>query len=239
MALLHIAYERLLTRDPQRGDDRALRRGGPPPRTAALRGPLVRPAGADAARRAAALGRARGRRRGRARAAARRRPDDPRHARRRAELRPRAPEHGAKRHRVHGNRPHRAARRQDQRHHGRADGCSRGSGTSCEPRALGRARRCDGSRTRCGQFLHADDAELLPYDLQATLLHARPPARGGHPRRRGARRGDREARGDRGDRRPQTRTFTPRSSGSSARSDARSTRAARATTRSPPRSVST
>ncbi len=37
-------------RDPQRGDARAVRRARPPARAAALRGPLVRPAGADAAR---------------------------------------------------------------------------------------------------------------------------------------------------------------------------------------------
>ena len=46
-------------RDPQRGDARALRRRRPAARPAALRGPLVRRAGADAARRAAALGRGR------------------------------------------------------------------------------------------------------------------------------------------------------------------------------------
>ncbi len=50
-------------RDPQRGDARALRRGGPPARPPALRGSLVRRSGSDAARRAAALGRGRGDRR--------------------------------------------------------------------------------------------------------------------------------------------------------------------------------
>ena len=59
MALLHIAYERLLTAIHNEGDDRALRRGRAPARPPALRGPLVRRAGADAARRAAALGRGR------------------------------------------------------------------------------------------------------------------------------------------------------------------------------------
>ena len=59
MALLHIAYERLLTAihneaTLERYADEG-RRLGP----AALRGPLVRRAGADAARRAAALGRRR------------------------------------------------------------------------------------------------------------------------------------------------------------------------------------
>ena len=57
MALLQIAYERLAQRDPQRGHARLVPRGGPPARPAAVRGPLVRPAGADAARVAAALGR--------------------------------------------------------------------------------------------------------------------------------------------------------------------------------------
>ena len=44
-------------RDPQRGHHRELPRRGPPPRPAALRGPLARPAVAHAARVAAALGR--------------------------------------------------------------------------------------------------------------------------------------------------------------------------------------
>ena len=47
-------------RDPQRGDARALRRRGPAARPAAVRGPLVRRAGADAARRAEAMGRGAG-----------------------------------------------------------------------------------------------------------------------------------------------------------------------------------
>ena len=51
-------------RDPQRGHARVVPRGGPPARPPAVRGPLVRPAGADAARVAAALGRPRGHRRG-------------------------------------------------------------------------------------------------------------------------------------------------------------------------------
>ena len=103
-------------RDPQRGDARALRRRGPPARAPALRGPLVRRAGADAARCAAALGRARSSRRGDDRAAPRRRLHDPRHARRGAHLRPGAAEHGAQRDRVHRRRPDRPARRADQRH---------------------------------------------------------------------------------------------------------------------------
>ena len=59
LALLHIAYERLRHRDPQREHDRELPHDGPPPRPAALRGPLVRPAEPDAARAAACAGSAR------------------------------------------------------------------------------------------------------------------------------------------------------------------------------------
>ena len=33
-------------------------------------------------------------------------------------------------------------------------------------------------------FLRADDAELLPYDCEATAIHAQPPARGRPARRR-------------------------------------------------------
>ena len=60
-------------RDPQRGQHRQLPHDGPPPRPAALRGPLVRPAGAHAARPAAALRRLRDHRRGRRAPAPRRR----------------------------------------------------------------------------------------------------------------------------------------------------------------------
>ena len=49
-------------RDPQRGDDRQLPHDGPPARAAALRGPLVRSAVADAAPEPAELDRARGQR---------------------------------------------------------------------------------------------------------------------------------------------------------------------------------
>ena len=73
MALLCIAYERLVTAHPQRGDDRQLPHDGPPPRPAALRGPLVRPAGADAARAVQRWVGARRHRRGHGAAAPRRR----------------------------------------------------------------------------------------------------------------------------------------------------------------------
>src|SRR5439155_25156355 len=155
--------------DPQRGHDRAVRRRGPPARPAALRGPLVRPAGADAARRAAALGRGGGQRRGDGRAAARRRLHDPRHAGRRAVLQHRAALDGAERNPVHGVRPDRPARGEDQRHHRRA----------ADPRRAGVravtlwAGRVEGKLApEAWAFLLADDAELLPYDVEATLLHA-------------------------------------------------------------------
>ncbi len=79
MALLHIAYERLLTAIHNEATLEQYARGRPAARAAALRGPLVRPAGADAARLAAALGRGGRHRRGDDRAAPRRRLHDPRH----------------------------------------------------------------------------------------------------------------------------------------------------------------
>ena len=82
MALLHIGVRATAERDPQRGDARALRRRRPPARPAALRGPLVRGAGADAAGVAAALGGCARVRQRDDRAAARRRLHDPRHTRR-------------------------------------------------------------------------------------------------------------------------------------------------------------
>ena len=57
MALLLHRLRAAGQRDPQRGHPRQLPHRGPPARPAALRGPLARPAGADAARVAAALGR--------------------------------------------------------------------------------------------------------------------------------------------------------------------------------------
>ena len=59
MALLHIAYERLLTAIHNEATLEQYAERRPAARAAALRGPLVRPAGADAARLAPALGRAR------------------------------------------------------------------------------------------------------------------------------------------------------------------------------------
>ena len=110
MALLHIAYERLLsaihneaTLERYAVDGRRLGRllyegRWFDPQALMLREALQR----WVARR--------GHRRGDDRAAARRRLHDPRDARRVAHLRPRAAEHGAERDRVHGGRPHRPAR---------------------------------------------------------------------------------------------------------------------------------
>ena len=50
MALLHIAYERLLSRDPQREHARSVRHARPPPRPPALRGQVVRSRGAACSR---------------------------------------------------------------------------------------------------------------------------------------------------------------------------------------------
>ena len=76
MALLHIVYERLLSRDPQREHARPLRDARPPARPPALRGQVVRSRGVPAQGRPHALGRAERHRRGHARAAPRRRLHD-------------------------------------------------------------------------------------------------------------------------------------------------------------------
>ena len=153
---------------------------------------------------------------------------------------PGAAEHGAQRDRVHGRRSHRAARGEDQRHHRRAQ-AARGTGLDTVRRSHdpGPAASSRSSRPRSGTSCTRDDAELLPYDLQGTLLHAQPPARGGHSRRRRARGGRRETGGDRGDRSCTTRTCIRRSSGNSATSAGRSMPDARATIRSRPHSAST
>ena len=79
MALLHIAYERLVNAIHNEATIDNYRDDGPAARAPALRGPLVRSAGRDAAREPAALGGERRHRRGRAGAAPRRRLLDPRH----------------------------------------------------------------------------------------------------------------------------------------------------------------
>ena len=76
MALLHIAYERLLVGDPQREHARPVLHARAPARAPAVRGQVVRPRGDAAQGRAHALGRAERHRRGDARAAPRRRLHD-------------------------------------------------------------------------------------------------------------------------------------------------------------------
>ncbi len=169
MALLHIAYERLLTAihneaTLERYADEGRRLG-----RLLYEGPLVRPAGADAARRAPAVGRPRRERRGDDRAAARRGLHDPRHARRLAELRPGAALDGAERDRLHRGRPDRATRGEDQRHHRRAPDAGRARMVSV---TLWAGRVTTELSAEAWEFLRADDAELLPYDIEATLLHA-------------------------------------------------------------------
>ena len=148
MALLPHRLRAAADRDPQRGDARGVRRPGPAARPAALRGPLVRHAGAHAARLAAAVGRRGRHRRGDDRAAARRRLHDPRHARRGRHLRPGAAQHGAQRDRVHRRRPDRPARRADQRH--RRHAAHARDAAEAQALAAARARRPAGAR--------ADDA---------------------------------------------------------------------------------
>ena len=128
MALLHIAYERLLsaihneaTLERYAVDGRRLGRllyegRWFDPQALMLRDSL------------AALGRRRRHRRGDDRAAARRRLHDPRHARRGGDVRPGAAEHGAERDRVHRRRPDRAARGAGERHRRHAARCSSGTG---------------------------------------------------------------------------------------------------------------
>ena len=90
LALLHVAYERLVTAIHNEGDDRELPHDGPAPRSAALRGTVVRPAEPDAARVAAALGRVGGHRVGDAAPTARRRLHHRRHDRARTSPTPRS-----------------------------------------------------------------------------------------------------------------------------------------------------
>ena len=120
MALLHIAYERLRDRHPQRGHDRAVPRRRPPARAPALPGTLVRLAGDDAARDGAALGRAADHRRGHARAAPRQRLLDPRHDEPQPHVQARAADDGEGRRVLHAAGPHRPAHDAQPRHRGHA-----------------------------------------------------------------------------------------------------------------------
>ena len=155
--------------------------------------------------------------------------------------------------RVHRRRPDRPARGADQRHRRLAADargapaaarCTAAAGS--DPLELGLVTLWAGRvgaelAPEVWEFLRADDAELLPYDSPGTLVHAGRLHAAGlltddelHDVRAAAR-GDHASTTSR----TPTRTCTPRSSGCSATSGARSTRAARATTRSRPRSGST
>ena len=104
--------------------------------------------------------------------------------------------------------------------------------------ALGRTGGQRSSRPRCGTFLRADDARAPALRPRGDRGSTPAAARGRDPRRRRARRGAERLdaiTGVDGGRRGRAHA---RSSGSSARSGARSTPAARATTRSPRRSGS-
>ena len=115
-------------------------------------------------------------------------------------LRPGAAEHGAQRDRVHRRRPDRPARGEDQRHHRRAADARASSGGRCD------ARGPDASATRAragGVGVPARRRRRAAAVRPAGDAAARAaPARRRDPRRRRARRGDRAARGDRRDRRP-------------------------------------
>ena len=117
MALLWIAYERLLNAIHNEDTDRQLPQRGPPARPAALRGPLARPAGADDARVDPALGRLARHRRGHAAAAAGGGLLDPRHQRPGVLLPPGQAVDGAHRQRrLRPDRPDRPAHHAQPRH---------------------------------------------------------------------------------------------------------------------------
>src|SRR6185503_15885563 len=92
---------------------------------------------------------------------------------------------GTQRDRVHGDRPHRPAAGADQRHRGLAPDA--GGAAQAAVVAGAASVRSAGARLmtlwagRVGTelapevwaFLRANDAELLPYDIQGTLIHAR------------------------------------------------------------------
>ena len=137
MALLHIAYERLVERHPQRGDARQLPDERAAARAAAVRGPLVRPAGADAPAEPSGMDRERRHRRGDDRAPAWRRLHDPRHGLRECDVPPGAAVDGAGRgRRVRAARPDRPAHDAAARHRGLA----RQARALRPPRAHGRRR---------------------------------------------------------------------------------------------------
>src|SRR4029079_4092950 len=84
--------------------------------------------------------------------------------------RPGAAEHGAQCDRIHRLRSDRTARGADQRHRGHARN-AREAGVSTAM-TLWSGRVGTELAPEAGDLLKAADAELLPYDIQGTLLHA-------------------------------------------------------------------
>ena len=117
MALLFIAYERLITGIHNEDTIEQYRDNGREARPAALPGPLVRSAGDDAARDGAALGRARDHRRSDARTAARQRLLDSRHDEPEPHLQARAADDGKGRGGLHAAGSHRPADDAQPGHH--------------------------------------------------------------------------------------------------------------------------
>ena len=120
MALLHIAYERLVTGIHNEDTIEQYRMNGRKPGPPAVPGPLVRPAVHDAARDRAALGGARHHRRGDAGTAPRQRLQPAQHRKPQPHLPPRAADDGKGRRRLHAGRPHRPADHAQPRHRGHA-----------------------------------------------------------------------------------------------------------------------
>ena len=162
-------------RDPQRGHHRELPRPGPPARPAALRGPVARPAGADAARVDPALDRLAGHRRGDAAAAARRGLHDPAHRGRELLLPPGQALDGAHRERrLRPDRPDRPADHAQPRHRRlprqaravRRPAARPGPGARRERHALrrarGRRRRPDRPRNPAAEGDESDRASTTP-----------------------------------------------------------------------------
>ena len=131
MALLFVAYERLVNAIHNEATIDTYRVRGPSPGAAAVRGPLVRPPGIDAAPEPLELDRRRRDRRGHARAPPGRRLHAPRHGLRERDVPPRATLDGACRGRgVRAARPDRPAH----------DAAARHRGLAREARPLRRAR---------------------------------------------------------------------------------------------------
>ncbi len=117
MALLHLAYERLVTGIHNEDTIEQYPEQRPPPRQAAVSGPLVRSAVDDVARDGAALGRSRRYRRGHSGTAARQRLFDPRHDQPQSHLQARAVDDGEGRGVLHACGSHRPADDAQPRHH--------------------------------------------------------------------------------------------------------------------------